>query len=122
MNVAIVGNRIGWSKDYIFKVLDGYSITSNDIIISGGAFGVDTYAQEYAKKVGCEIVILYPKIKEPIPERYFNRNLEIAKRCDILIAFDKKSSKYSGTLNTINHAKKLNKQVIVYREEISCQN
>lgn len=118
MKYAIVGNRTGWNKDFVFKTLDGFYITPNDIIISGGAEGIDTYAQEYAKKIGCEILILYPKPKEPSPERYFNRNLEIAKRCDILIAFDKKSSGGSGTLNTINHAKKLYKEIVIYKEDI----
>ena len=118
MKYGIVGNRHGWSKDFVFKTLEaGYSINTNDTIISGGAYGIDTYAQEYAKKIGATMLILYPNPNEPSPARYFNRNREIVEGCDVLIAFDRGSSFGSGTLNTINHAKKLCKHV----EVISCE-
>lgn len=113
MIYGIVGNRNGWKKDDVFILLKSFKITSEDIIISGGAEGVDTLAQDYAKYIGCEMIIVYPNPKEPSPERYFNRNLEIAKRCNILIAFDKGSSSGSGTQNTINHAERLLKDVII---------
>jgi predicted Rossmann fold nucleotide-binding protein DprA/Smf involved in DNA uptake len=114
MKYGIVGNRKGWSQSKVFDSLDNFSITANDIILSGGAEGVDTLAQEYAKLRGCEMIILYPNPNIHSPKRYFDRNSEIAKRCDTLIAFDKGSSSGSGTLNTINSAKKLGKTVVVF--------
>ncbi len=115
MRIAIVGNRKGWDRDYIFKKLDENNITPMDILISGGAEGVDTFAQEYAKKKGCQIRILYPNPDIPSPKRYFDRNEQIADMCDKMIAFNK-DGESSGTLNSINHAHKFNKEVILYEE------
>lgn len=116
MVYGIVGNRKGWSKDYIFSQLKTFKITPNDIIVSGGAEGVDSYAQEFAKSIGCQMVIYYPRQDMPVPQRYFERNELIAKSAEILIAFDKgNNTSGSGTLNTINTAKKLEKLVKVYK-------
>ncbi len=116
MKYGIVGNRYGWNSGFVFQTLSKYNMSSQDIIISGGADGVDTYAQWYAKKIGAQMIIVYPNPKEPSPQRYFSRNKDIAEMCDTLIAFDKGSSSGSGTLNTINHAKRMNKEVIVIKE------
>lgn len=116
MKYGIVGNRTGWLESKVFNSLDNFSLIASDIILSGGAEGVDTLAQEYAKLKGCEMIILYPNPNIHSPKRYFDRNLEIAERCDTLIAFDKGSSSGSGTLNTINSAKKLGKTVIIFKE------
>lgn len=118
MKYGIVGNRLGWTRQFVFKKLQEHNITSKDTIISGGADGVDTYSQEYAKKIGAKMLILYPKPEEPSPDRYFHRNKEIAETCDALIAFDKGSSSGSGTLNTINHARRLNKVIVIISEVI----
>ena len=85
-----------------------------DIIISGGAEGVDAYAQYFAKEIGAQIRIIYPDPGLPSPTRYFDRNEKIAMMCDKLIAFNRE--KESGTLNTINHAKKLDKEVIIFEK------
>jgi len=117
MKVAIVGNREGWTFDEIRKrfleVLKTCGVTANDTIISGGADGVDTFAQFIAKLFGMKILIIYPKIYERIPDRYFNRNLEIVKEADLIVAFNK-AGKQSGTLNTINNAKNLGKKLIIF--------
>jgi predicted Rossmann fold nucleotide-binding protein DprA/Smf involved in DNA uptake len=116
MIYGVVGNREGWTEEYIIKKLMEQFIDSSDTIVSGGAEGVDTYAQSYAKLMGCKMVILYPDPNLPSPQRYFERNNLIAEISDTIIAFDKGSSSGSGTLNTINTAKKLSKKVIVYKE------
>lgn len=112
MKYGIVGNRKGWTYNEVQKELLKLDITENDTIISGGAIGVDTYAQEFAKTIGCDMIIYYPRNSKPSPERYFERNKKIAKECDILIAFDKGNCSGTGTLNTINHAKRMGKQII----------
>lgn len=117
MKVGVVGNRLGWDYDFFCEVLETLGVNGSDIIISGGAEGVDSFAQGYARENGCEMIILYPKPGLLSPERYFKRNQEIALRCDVLIAFDKGSSSGSGTLNTINHAKKAKKKVIIIDRE-----
>jgi len=116
MKYGVVGNRCGWTSEFVFQTLNKYNISSKDIIISGGADGVDTYAQWYAKQVGAQMIIVYPNPKEPSPQRYFSRNKDIAEMCDKLIAFDKGSSSGSGTLNTINHARRMKKEVIIMED------
>lgn len=79
-------------------------------IISGGAYGVDTMAIEYAKKHNLRYRILKPvylsKNDRSAPIR---RNAEMAKLGDALIVvWDGKSS---GTRNMIEQMEKLNKPV-----------
>lgn len=114
---GVVGNRKGWTFKFVKNVLEKLKVGSEDVIISGGAQGVDTYAQEYARQNGVELWVLYPKPSVPSPLRYFERNIEIAERCDVLVAFDKGSSATSGTLSTVNHAKKCGKKVVMFSEE-----
>lgn len=116
MKYGIVGNREGWSRDFVNKKLHDLGVEVWDTIISGGAKGIDSYAQSYAKMIGAKIIILYPNPKEDSPQRYFNRNKNIAEACDVLIAFDKGSSSGSGTLNTINHAKRMKKTVVIIKD------
>ena len=116
MKYGVVGNRFGWDYNRVQEELLELGITENDVIISGGATGVDTFAQQFAKTIGCDMMIFYPRYSKPSPMRYFERNEQIAKECDVLIAFDRGSSSGSGTLNTINHAKKFNKKIILFKE------
>ena len=113
MKVGIVGNRTGWTYEDVKQKLVKYGINKSDIIISGGAQGVDTYAEDFAKEIGAECVIYHPDPDTPSPQRYYNRNKKIAAQCSKLIAFDNK--KHSGTLNTINYARKLGKKIIIVR-------
>ena len=112
--VGVVGNQHGWTYSNVKEVLEALEIDHEATIISGGADGVDTFAQIYAKEKGCTIIIHYPKPHEPSPDRYFNRNKQIALECDFLIAFDKKSGA-AGTKNTIACAKKANKAIFLYK-------
>lgn len=114
--VGVVGNQRGWKYEDIWRVLEALDVNHEATIISGGADGVDTYAQMYAKEKGCTIIIHYPKPHEPSPDRYFNRNKQIAEECDFLIAFDKKSGA-AGTKNTIACAKRANKAIFLYKSE-----
>ena len=113
---TIVGNRSGWTYEEVKSKLDKHNIEFNDIILSGGANGVDTYAQQYAKEIGCKIVIDYPHMFISSPIRYFQRNRRIVMDGDELIAFNKKKGR-SGTLNSINWARNYNKKITIYDEE-----
>jgi len=112
--IAIVGNRTGWKKSEVETVLLRLLNSHDDIVISGGASGVDTYAIDFAKEIGLQTIVIKPDSKLPSPKRYFDRNYKIANLCDILVAFNKK--RISGTKNTINHAKRLYKSVIVIND------
>jgi len=100
MKIGIVGNRKGWSRLTIYKELDNLNLSSNDIIVTGGAVGVDTYAMDYSKEKGIGLMVFYPDKSKPIPDRYYERNEKIVLFSDRVIAFNKEL--ISGTINTIN--------------------
>lgn len=117
MNIGIVGNRKGWNYEFVKKNIKEIGVSKSDVIITGGATGVDTFAHRYAIDIGAEIHIIHPDIYKPIPQRYFDRNQEIVSQSDKIIAFNKDNNPRTGTQNTINHAKKMGKKVIIIDKE-----
>lgn len=113
---GVVGNRDGWDFEFVLARLDELIKNEGDVVISGGAVGVDSYAHHFARAEGLTMVIHYPDYRKPSPQRYFDRNLGIARDCDVLVAFDKKSGR-SGTKNTVSYARKLGKRVILFKDE-----
>lgn len=132
MKIAIVGNRTGWSEKEVHSKLDDYfqstmfhtfpkDVNEEDVeFVSGGAEGVDTFAQTFAKKCGMKITIIYPNPDKPSPERYHERNQKVVDMADMLIAFN--HSPRSGTHSTINRADKKGIDVIVVNSEIRKNN
>jgi predicted Rossmann fold nucleotide-binding protein DprA/Smf involved in DNA uptake len=119
--IGIVGNRYGWGLMEVLEKLnkldkEWLNITQKDIIVSGGALGVDTFAQIYAKKNGIPFLIIYPDPEKPSPDRFFERNKTIAEVSDVLIAFNHKGAR-GGTYNTIRQFKKMKKKIIIYKKE-----
>ena len=91
MKIAIVGTSLNLSENqerdirqHIGMVLQKYDV-ENDIIISGGAKGVDSIALEIAENLGFEVLPF-----DPIKQKwsyYRKRNIEIAEECDKLYCF-----------------------------------
>ena len=108
MIVGVSGNRQGWRYEDVARELDKLSI---DKIVSGGAQGVDSFADIWARENGIEIQVFKPDYSRPSPDRYFERNGRIVQACDVLVAFDRKGG-MSGTGNTIRQARRLGKKVI----------
>lgn len=104
--IGVVGNRKGWELRDVIGYLKRENITKDDVIVTGGAEGVDSFAIWYAKSIGVDVFIYHPRIDEGIPDRYFNRNKRIVIQVDRLIAFDLDVSwnKHSGTRYTIDYA------------------
>ena len=114
--IGIVGNRYGWKLSEVMeKISETNLVTTDDAIVSGGAMGVDTFAQIYAKKNGIPILICYPDPKKNSPQKFYDRNGTIARLSDILIAFNLKNAR-TGTYNTIEQKKKLEKKVIIFEK------
>lgn len=112
--IGIVGNRYGWKLSEVMeKISETNLVTKDDAIVSGGAMGVDTFAQIYAKKNGNPILICYPDPKKHSPERFYDRNGTIARIADILIVFNLKNAR-TGTYNTMMQAKKMGKKIILF--------
>lgn len=134
--IAIVGSR--QPNAYATKATVSIVKELNDesVIISGGAKGIDTIAHETAKEtiavLGCGIDYVYPKentdlfkkiekegllLSEypgslaPEKQNFLKRNRIVAALADEIYVMQ--ISKMSGTLNTVNNALELNKEVRV---------
>jgi hypothetical protein len=116
MKIAIVGSRdfadYEFLKSKVNSFLDEYESQENDsiIIVSGGAKGADSLAEQYAKEYGYETLILKPDWKQYGRSAGILRNTDIVENADILIAFPTKSS--IGTWDSIRKAKA--KKIPVY--------
>lgn len=125
MKIAIVGSRefkdLQKVKDFINQ------LPQSSIIISGGAAGVDITAEVAAKARGLRTIIFIPKWNDlthpdalikinKFGQKYdakagLRRNENIILAADEVFAFwDGKSS---GTRDSINHARRLNKKLII---------
>jgi len=106
MRVAVIGSRD-------LKVgLENYLPKDISLIISGGARGVDSLAEEYADAFGIPKLIFLPDYKKYSKKAPLIRNKLIVDNADIVIVFWDGESR--GTKFTIDYAKRQGKKVIVY--------
>jgi predicted Rossmann fold nucleotide-binding protein DprA/Smf involved in DNA uptake len=111
MIIAVVGARTGRTKEEVVTILENV-VKERDMIISGGAVGVDTFAAEFAKSHNISFVEYPPDPKiYPNQNPYFARNEEIVTEAGLILAFPSDSG---GTWNTIGHAKRLGKRLIIF--------
>ena len=111
MKVAVIGSRSFSNYDLLKKTLD--EIAGIKIIISGGAAGADTLAEQWAKENNVETVIYKPDWAKYGRGAGIVRNRLIIEDCDNCIAFWDGVSK--GTQNSIEMCKKLNRNITVHR-------
>ena len=81
------------------------------IIVSGGAIGMDTYAEQAADKHARLFVPILPSKDLPIPQRFFERNrrlVEYVKRHEGMILAISDVASWNGTRHAINTAQQLN--------------
>jgi predicted Rossmann fold nucleotide-binding protein DprA/Smf involved in DNA uptake len=112
MKVAVVGSR-EWSDWNLFKkYMDAFrEHIQMDMIISGGAAGVDNMAYWYAIEKGITFVCHPPIPEDGFPRAYLRRNLKIVEQAECIIAFPK--GKSSGTRHSISLADRLSKKLYV---------
>lgn len=99
MRLAIVGSRVCAPFD-----MASHISVRPEIIISGGAAGVDSYAREYAEKNGIPIVEYLPEYRRYGRKAPLMRYIEIVDNCDFLLAFWNGTSR--GTKFTIDYAER----------------
>ena len=111
MKVAVVGSRSFNDYEKLKQTLD----QTPDItgIISGGAKGADSLAEQWAREKGIETVVYKPDWAKYGRGAGVVRNRLIIEDCDYCIAFWDGESK--GTKSSIDHCKKLNKRLLVVR-------
>ena len=111
MKVAVVGSRSFNDYGKLKQMLDETpGITG---IISGGAKGADSLAEQWAREKGIETVVYKPDWAKYGRGAGVVRNRLIIEDCDYCIAFWDGESK--GTKSSIDYCKKLNKRLLVVR-------
>ena len=109
IKLLIVGSRK--LKDFDISLYIPKNVTH---ILSGGAEGVDTLAEQYADRHKISKTILYPRYDLYKKGAPLVRNDQLVDMCDRVLAFwDGKSR---GTKHTIDYARKVGKPVNVITE------
>ena len=108
MKLAIIGSR-----DFNdFDLLENYVVpTSPKLIISGGAKGADTLAEQYAEKHHVELLIFKPDWKQFGRGAGVVRNRQIVDAADEIMAFWDGQSK--GTKSSRSDPVELNRSISV---------
>lgn len=108
MKLGVVGSRKGISPEKVSLILDNFKARMKiDLIVSGGAHGVDTFAARWAKKNGIEVQFFSPDWKTFGKSAGAIRNQKIVDASDELAIFWDGESK--GTAITIKMAEKARK-------------
>ena len=114
MKVAIIGSRTFNDFDLLSKTVKEYCRRSNisiEIIVSGGAKGADTLAEQFAKEIDKQTKIFYPDWEKFGRNACSLRNTQIVEFSDIVFAFW--NGKSPGTKDSIDKAEKLQKIIII---------
>lgn len=113
MKAAIVGSRSINSYEVVKAILSQYKFIQ---VISGGAKGVDTLAEQYSEESNLmKPLVILPNWKQYNRGAGAVRNREIVDKSDFVIAIWDGKSK--GSLISINYAKNNNKPVYVWLVE-----
>lgn len=116
LRVGVVGSRRRKDSDAVFRLVE--SLSKNSVVVSGGCWGPDTWATNWAKKLELPVVEFLPGLPPDGSPRwmytkaYHTRNRKLAENVDILYAFVA-SDRKGGTENTIKHAKDLGVEVVI---------
>ena len=105
MKLLIVGSRTITNFD-----LTGHIPEETELIICGGAKGVDTIAEQYADSHGIEKLIIKPQYEKFGRAAPIKRNEEMVALADVVLAIWDGRSR--GTKYTVQYAEQKNKKII----------
>jgi hypothetical protein len=117
MRLALVGGREFTNYDFFRDSVLDYVDFRVDLIVSGGARGADTLAEQFADEFNIEKLI-FPISKEDWA-KYRNgagplRNKQIVDNCDGMIAFwDGHSSGTRNSITQFNHRNKKKARIVL---------
>jgi hypothetical protein len=106
--VAVIGSRTFSNFDLLEKTLLPLGTI---VVVSGGANGADSLAEQYALKYNLEIIIFKADWKKFGKRAGYLRNIDIIAESDIVVAFWDGISK--GTKHSLNLAESRNIPVTI---------
>lgn len=111
MKVIIAGSRDGFCEEHVTEAI---ALASFDIttVISGGARGVDSFGESWARKNSIPIERFPAQWKLYGKSAGILRNIQMANLADALIALWNGQS--PGTFHMIQQMKKANKPIFLY--------
>lgn len=112
MKIAVVGSRNFSDQIQLENELNAIK-NQIELIISGGAVGADTFAENWAKKNSIPTLIIKPDWKTYGRSAGVVRNKQIIESCDYCYAFWDCKSK--GTEYSINYCSKISKEIKVIK-------
>ena len=110
MRVAVVGSRT--IKAFDFALVGA---VAGDTIITGGAVGVDSFAEAEARARGLAVEVIKPDYKTYGRAATHVRNRAIVDKCDRLVAFWDGQSK--GTKGTVDYARRKGKPIAIHERK-----
>lgn len=114
MKIGIVGSRTFNNYELLKQIVSQYNPSH---IVSGGANGADSFAEQYANEFNIPITIHYPNWDKYGKSAGFKRNKLIVDDSEMIIAFWDKKSK--GTVHSINLAKEQKKNIVLILFDIN---
>jgi predicted Rossmann fold nucleotide-binding protein DprA/Smf involved in DNA uptake len=116
VRLAVVGSTrfahdmpaLGLARDLIVRAVEFYR---PDVVISGGAVGIDQLAAEVAGACGIELVEHLPSHQRWQPDGFKARNLAIAHDCTHLLCVRHRASTTYGSGWTADRAQQLGRTV-----------
>lgn len=116
MILAVVGSRefdIPHATLYARHVIEAHIRRLRpELVISGGASGIDSIGIEVAQRLGVEFREYLPRFKQWDPEGFKERNILIASVCDVLLCIRCSESDSYGSGWTADYAQRIGKKVI----------
>lgn len=112
--LSVVGSRnyppelIDWVKSVIKRFAEKFN---TKVVCSGGAEGVDSWAEEAAKELDLSYQVLRPSLYRGKKGATFLRNTDIVQTGDFCLAFTTGSR---GTQDSIDKCGRFSKPVIVF--------
>lgn len=115
MRLALIGSThfVNPDAEKIVRAWIASSIIrlNPSLIISGGAKGVDTWAEQAADRFGIKKNIKEPKYHQWAPQGFKQRNIMIAEVCTHLIAWRCPLSETYGSGWTADYAERIGRDV-----------